>query len=248
MAISVTPIHDALQQVAALQAVQKDNLELLAATKEVKLFQARRFQASYADLARIPRYQPAIRFFLLELYSDKDFGARDQQFARIANTIARIFPQSVVQTTTTLAKVHALTEHLDHEMALHWLASRASHPALDEAHRYTHCWRATGEADSRFQQLALVQQLGQDLAQLTRKPGLRSLLKMMRTPARAANLGTLQDFLEAGFDAFAHIRGADELLLQIEQRESHWINALFSQEPDTSATQLQLLLDTVDRR
>lgn len=246
MTTSVTTVHDALQQVAALQAVQKNDLALLSASRAVKLFQARRFQASYADLARVPRYQPAIRFFLLELYSDKDFGTRDQQFARIANTIARVFPKSVVQTTITLAQVHALTEHLDHQMALHWMASQASHPTLDDAHRYAYCWRATGEAESRHLQLALVQQLGQDLAQLTRKPGLRSLLKMMRTPARAANLGALQDFLEAGFDAFAHIRGADELLQQIAQRESHWINVLFSQALETSAVQLQRLLDTAE--
>lgn len=160
--------------------------------------------------------------------------------------LPEFFPKSVVQTTITLAQVHVLTEHLDHQMALHWMASQASHPTLDDAHRYAYCWRATGQAESRHRQLALVQQLGQDLAQLTRKPGLRSLLKMMRTPARAANLGALQDFLEAGFDAFAHIRGAEELLQQIAQRESHWINVLFSQALETSAVQLQRLLDTAE--
>ena len=55
--------------------------------------------------------------------------------------------------------------------------------------------------------------MGNELAQLTRKPGLRTMLRMMRKPAHAAGMGALQQFLESGFDTFGQLarqRGAVE--------------------------------------
>lgn len=61
-------------------------------------------------------------------------------------------------------------------------------------------------------------------------PGLRTMLKMMRRPAGAAGLESLQQFLESGFDAFGTMQGADEFLTLIEQRETAWIGALFDED------------------
>ena len=49
--------------------------------------------------------------FLDELYGDWDCERRDQQFARISNTIARLFPVAVADTPATLDEVHASTEN-----------------------------------------------------------------------------------------------------------------------------------------
>lgn len=64
-----------------------------------------------------------------------------------------------------------------------------------------------GDAGARQRQLDVVLHLGHELNHLTRTLGLRMLLKMMRRPAAAAGLSSLQHFLEAGFDAFADMRG-----------------------------------------
>ena len=71
---------------------------MAAANAAIKRFQAQRFQATYPDLLQSPRHPAAARFFLHELYSDKEYAERDQQFARIAYTLARLFPQSAVNT------------------------------------------------------------------------------------------------------------------------------------------------------
>jgi len=49
---------------------------------------------------------------------------------------------------------------------------------------------------------------------------------MMRGPAQAAGLGALQGFLEAGFEAFGHMGGADDFLNTIATREQAWLNRL----------------------
>jgi hypothetical protein len=215
---------------------------LARASAELKRFQARRFQATYSDLLHSSRYKTAATFFLKELYSDKDYAERDQQFARIAGTIAKLFPQPVVNTAAALAEVHALTEKLDDLMARTWLADKVTTPEGDECARYIRCWRQVGDIDARTRQLEVVLHLGQELNRLTRMFGLRTLLKMMRGPATAAGLDSLQNFLENGFDAFANMRGADEFLRVIKERETAWIHSLFEDDAVTCETRLSHLL------
>ncbi|UUZ62310.1 hypothetical protein LP417_19345 [Polaromonas sp. P1-6] len=128
MDASANNIQIALQAVSAIRQQHAATPQLAQASAEVKRFQARRFKATYADLLHSPRYKTAAAFFLHELYSDKDYAERDQQFARIANTIAKLFPQAVVNTAAALAEVHALTEELDNLMAQQWLADKSANP------------------------------------------------------------------------------------------------------------------------
>lgn len=235
-------IHDALQAVSELRQQHAADPLLAQASADIKRFQARRFQATYADLLHSRRYKTAAAFFLHELYSDENYAERDQQFARIANTIAKIFPQPVVNTAAALAEVHALTEQLDDLMARQWLADKSASPVGSECARYIRCWRRVEDAAARHRQLEVVLHLGHELDRLTRMLGLRTLLKMMRRPAAVAGLTTLQHFLETGFDAFAGMRGADEFLELIDQRESVWIRSLFDDEAVTCETKLSHLL------
>ncbi len=235
-------IHDALETVAKLRQQHKADPPLARASAEVKRFQARRFQATYSDLLHSHRYKTAATFFLQELYSDKDYAERDQQFARIAGTIAKLFPQPVVNTAAALAQVHALTEQLDDLMAREWLADTADASPGDECARYIRCWRRVGDMAARKRQLEVVLHLGQELDRLTKMFGLRTLLKMMRGPAAAAGLNSLQHFLEAGFDAFANMRGAGEFLKVIKERETAWIHSLFEDDAVTCETRLGHLL------
>lgn len=242
MATSAQTIQDALQRVAQFRQQHAGDPALAKAIAEVKRFQARRFQATYADLLHNPRYARAARFFLQELYSDRDYASRDQQFARIASTIARLFPQPVVDTSAALAEVHALTETLDDRMAHAWRAESLAAPQDGEPARYVRCWRQSGDRAARQHQLDVVLQLGQELDRLTRARGLRTLLRMMRRPAAAAGLDALQQFLETGFDAFAQMGGAEKFLMRVEQRESEWIRALFDDDTVVCATKLSHLL------
>ena len=231
-------IREAMQAVSLLRQSRAAHPRLDEACVEVKHFQAQRFRATYADLLSDPRYQHAADFFLNELYGGHDYAQRDQQFARIANTMARLFPAAVVETAASLAEVHALTEELDDRIARQWLvASGLQLPA-----RYIASWRAVADRSARLQQLHVVLHLGQELDRLTRTRGLRTLLRMMRGPAHAAGLSALQNFLETGFDAFAGMRGATEFLSLIETRESAWIASLFDDEAVACETQLNQLL------
>jgi hypothetical protein len=193
----------------------------------VKAWQQARFERTHADLFDHPRYGRAARFFVDELYGPQDFAQRDAQFSRIVPALVRLFPDDIVETVEALAAVHALSERLDSAMAGHLAGAAPSRAS------YVRAWQATGEPTSRRRQLELVMRVGQSLDRHTRSLMLRTSLKAMRGPARAAGLGALQAFLETGFEAFGAMRGAREFLATIETRETALVERLF--EPDAVA-------------
>ena len=223
-------IRTAVADVSALRLEALGNPALAAGIATVKRFQAARFNRTYADVLSAGPYKGAARFFVDELYSGRDYTQRDAQFSRIAGALQTFFPKHVVATAVALAQLHALTEEIDHEMGRVWIGDGAS--STDETQRYMQVWCAVGRQEDRARQLANVLEVGQELDRLTRLPGLRLTLRMMRRPAQAAGLSSLQGFLENGFDTFGAMSGkgtgARDFLALIKTRESALIEALFS--------------------
>lgn len=234
------------QAVAEVSLLRQEGLSVPAlggAVRHVKQLQGRRFAGTYADLLGTGPYAAASRFFLEELYSDKDYAERDAQFARIAGAVERLFPADVAATAVALAQLHALTEALDHAMALAWLRTAESKPGTE---RYVEAWREVSRRADRDRQLSMVLAIGVEMARLTRTPGLRFMLKMMRGPAAAAGMGSLQRFLETGFDTFAAMArrpgGAENFLEIIRGREAGFIALMFDADPVASGTELERIL------
>jgi hypothetical protein len=111
-------IRDAVARVSNLRRDCALDPTLAASVYAVKAFQARRFAGTYSDLLASDTYRHAARFFLVELYSDKDYSDRDAQFGRIAGGLQTLFTKQVVATAVSLAQLHLLTEELDHAMGL----------------------------------------------------------------------------------------------------------------------------------
>jgi hypothetical protein len=241
-------IRTAIAEVASLRESAANRPELARALGEVKSLQAARFESSYSDLLATTVYGPATRFFLEDLYGNVDFGDRDHQFSRIAGSLQTFFPAQVISTAVALATLHLQTELLDHAMAKAWLARPKQ---VDAAERYVACWRFVGSSPERYLQLEAVIRIGKELDSLTKTPGLRMTLRMMRGPAKIAGLSALQSFLEKGFDTFSKMsvspNGASHFLEVIRARESHWINILSEGSSENATAALATSLqNTVD--
>ncbi|MEK8032062.1 hypothetical protein AACH06_14645 [Ideonella sp. DXS29W] len=219
-----------LQQVEAERAARNADADLSARVTAVKAYQRERFSRTHADLLAHPRYAAAARFFLDDLYGPHDFAERDAQFARIVPALVRLFPHEVVATVDSLAELHALSESLDSAMA-----KQLDSPGVD-ALAYRRAWQAVGRPSDRQRQVDLVMALGGQLDRYTRNRLLRHSLKLMRGPARAAGLASLQTFLERGFDTFSAMQGSTEFMALIERRELELIRALFDTAVVTPAT------------
>lgn len=218
-------ILDQLAVVEGERARRAADATLGAAVLQLKSYQRDRFAHTYADLLASARYAAAARFFLDELYGPRDFSDRDAQFARVVPAMVRLFPQEIVDTVDTLARLHALSETLDTRMA-ELLQGRTI-----DAWAYTRAWQQSSEPPAREEQIVLTLAIGGALDRLTRKPLLRGSLHLMRGPARAAGLGALQQFLECGFDTFKAMGGAGDFLQCVGDRERALAAALFAAPP-----------------
>jgi hypothetical protein len=236
-------IREAMARVSELRQMASDAPELALAVHAIKQIQASRFAGTYQDLLDSPIYCTTANFFLTELYSERDYSLRDAQFSRIAGALELTFPDQVVSTAVALAKLHCLTEELDMAMAQCWLTNTEELPTS----RYCFAWQMVGQRTKRNWQLATVLDIGLALDQLTRKRGLRLMLKMMRRPAGLAGLGSFQMFLESGFDRFSGIGrnggSVQHFLSIVKARESDWLDLLFENSDTHGVTHLDNILN-----
>ena len=225
-----------LQAVAQQRSLRAADSALANSVLAVKAFQHLRFSKTYSDMLASPRYGPAARFFLADLYGPQDYSERDVQFARVVPLLVRMLPKELLQTLVALARLHALSEQLDTGMAQALMQRLApvqrgtsGGNKLDlDYDRYADAWRTASTVSERERQIDLTVQVGRALERYTNKPLLRHSLSIMRAPAQAAGLGALQRFLEVGFDTFKKMNGAAEFLGAIEVRERAHATALFS--------------------
>jgi hypothetical protein len=199
----------------------------------LRAWQADRLARTYADLLANARYGPAARFFLDDLYGPKDFAERDDEMARILPTMMRLLPTSAVRTFGLAIELDCLSEQLDAALidALRADVGSGAPLAIDFA-PYAAAFRKCANRPERERQIALVGEIGRALDALARKPLIAKAVEMMRGPAHAAGLGALHEFLERGFQAFRHMRGATEFLAVIDRRERGILQRLFAGDPE----------------
>jgi hypothetical protein len=212
-----------LERARGLHEQRAASPALATALDRLAHWQSRRLNATYADLARDPRYAAAIAFFGTDLYGPGDFSRRDADLARVVPLMAKVLPEGVLKTVAGAMELSALSHELDCA-----LLERLDPAAPLSVAGYCEAYRRLDNRRSRERQIALIVAVGRALDSYVSKPLVRSALTAMRQPARLAGLGALQDLLERGFAAFRRMRGADEFLTEVETRETALMNAIFA--------------------
>lgn len=192
----------------------------------LKEWQAARLARTYADLLASERYNPAAEFFLSDLYGPKDFRSRDEELARVVPIMVRVLPARALMTLLEAVRMDTLSESLDTGMVL--ALRKAGRSKEIDWPSYVAAYRACGRRKDRELQIALIDKIGKTLDRLTRMPLIRYSLKLMNGPAHLAGLGALHSFLQRGFDAFSEMRGADEFLAIVTERETALMREWFA--------------------
>ncbi len=202
----------------------------LAWLPELRRWQAARLERSFGHFLADPKRRGAAMFFLTDVYGDQDFSRRDANVAKVVPMMQRLLPAAVLETVADAIELGTLTHALDLRMAeaLETLAPRRKR--LDEA-LYAQAYRQVGHSRLRGHQIDLIAQLGVGLAKAVKMPGVLTLLKLSRGPARATGLGELQGFLERGFAAFSALGDGKAFVGDIEQAEREVSRRLFAGAP-----------------
>jgi len=198
---------------------------------EVRRWQTRRLEASFDRFLRDPQRRPAAQFFLTDVYNEHDFARRDADIARVLPMMQRLLPENLLATVADAIELGLLTHALDLRMAQVLQRIGGSRRRLDAA-LYARAYRIAGLPRLRGYQIDLIARVGLGLGHALRLPGVSMLLRLSRTPARAAGLSQLQGFLERGFEAFGRLGDARRFIGEIEQDERHIARRLFAGEPD----------------
>jgi hypothetical protein len=223
MAIAQTDLMTELERARRLHDERAASPRLASALDRIADFQARRLDATYRDLALDPRYRDAIAFFRSDLYGPGDFSRRDADLARVVPMMRRLVPAGAMATMTMAIQLSVLSQELDRAL-LH----RLDVDAPLRVATYCVAYRGCANRAVRMQQIALIGRIGSGLDRYVHSPLLRKTLAVMRVPAKAAGLATLQRFLERGVASFASMRGATEFLGTIATRETALMNEIFA--------------------
>src|SRR5437899_1322635 len=139
-----------LKRARALHEERAASPELAAALDRLALWQSRRLNATYADLAREPRYAGAIEFFQTDLYGPGDFSRRDADLMRVVPLMVRILPEGVIATISDAMELSALSRELDRA-----LLEKLKSAPLSVA-TYCAAYRALANRGARERQIALI--------------------------------------------------------------------------------------------
>lgn len=216
-----------LQTLRGLDHTDIDRSAFFNDVARVKRWQHIRLSKTYADLLSDQRFAPATTFFLDELYGGNESASpsiRDRDLIRMYPTMKRVLPKFAFDTVTKALALDVLSEEFDQALA------RKLGSKTITAANYADAFCAVGRQKERLNQVTLMQDVGMGLDRVVKKPLIYSTLKLLRRPSKIAGLAEMQRFLEAGFSAFRHMKGADYFLSTIAERETALIEAIFARE------------------
>ena len=215
-----------LERNAALRDVFAVDPALVARLAELQQWQSRRLLRSHADLRANPRYRKAVEFFFSELYGGGDPRGRDRDLLRVQRVMEKLLPAEALHALCLAIELEILSQELDADV----VRALPSGPITVES--YAEGYRAAGRPADREHQIAVLGEIGGYLDKVVKRPVIRALVRFARGPAHAAGFGTLQKFLERGLDAFEAMRGADEFLATIREREVRAMQRIFARTTD----------------
>jgi hypothetical protein len=196
----------------------------------LRQFQSYRLARTHADLLAGPRFGPAARFFLSDIYGPRDFSQRDADMQRFYDGVRKVLPERAVAVLGDVVNLSALTNELDDRL-IHALVDDLGVTDTITLEQYAAAYRVCDNYDERLRQLQLIEEIGRGIDRMVKIPFIAVALRLAHTPAVMAGWAELQEYLERGFSAFKHMKGADEFMNAIIGRETRILDAIFANEP-----------------
>lgn len=196
----------------------------------LRQWQVDRLAQTHEDLLRNKRYGRACQFFLSDIYGAQDFSQRDADAENVYRTMRKYLPDRLLITMGKTIALNKITQQLDAHL-LEALVNRLGMTDTLTTEMYAEAYRLCDNYETRQKQLDMVLDVGRGVDNLTRIPMIGMVLRAARRPANRSGWSELQDFMERGFAAFKEMRGADQFLAIVEQRERQILDQIFANAP-----------------
>ncbi|HMT21115.1 MAG TPA: hypothetical protein PKE20_07720 [Promineifilum sp.] len=211
--------------------VDVEDAELPPAIRLLREWQAARLAMTHRDLLESPRYRPATLFFLSDVYAPRDFSQRNYDIQKAYNAMRKAVPERVVHVLAETIELHQFTDELDAKLveALFNQLGVGEHITHEQ---YAEAYRICDNYADRARQIDMIVRIGRSVDRIVRLPFIGLTLRLAHTPAVLAGWHELQGFLERGYAAFKHMKGAEVFLSTIVTREMGILDRIYAGNSD----------------
>ncbi len=193
----------------------------------LRAWQSRRLERTYADLLADPRYEPACRFILSDIYAPRDFSQRDHDAEQIHAVLSRFLPAALLQTLTDAIEMNRLTAALDQAL-LRMLVDQLGMTGELTPELYAQGYRACDNYAERLHQIELITGILRQVGEGARFPGVGVTLAVARKPAERLGWAEAFDFLVRGRAAFKPMRDVETFVSTIQRRETCILDQIYA--------------------
>lgn len=208
--------------------------ELTDEIRMLRAWQTARLSRTYQDFLESRRYNPAAEFFLSDIYAPRDFSQRNYDLERFYEGVRKVLPERAVSILANAVELYQLSDRLDDELARALIDELGVTDTITPE-QYAEAYRICNNYDDRVRQIELINHIGKGVDNLISLPFIGLTLRLAHTPAVLAGWSELQGFLERGYAAFKHMKGADEFLNTVTEREMAILDRIYAGENDPFA-------------
>jgi hypothetical protein len=203
----------------------------------LRVWQSQRLARTYADLLEQPRYNPACRFFLEDIYAERDFSQRDHDLETMYDFMRRFVPDAVSRPAALTIKLHRMTDALDQKL-LDVLVNQLGITDSITVEQYAEAYRRCDNYRERVEQIDLIIEICEHIDGIVRNPITGPALSLAKRPLRGAGYGEVVTFLERGYDSFKRMHGSHHFRQTLQDRELSALDRMYAHHPDPFGIEL----------
>lgn len=227
----LAPFDDLLLKYKAFK--YHDDVVLAQRLKDVQTWMKQRIAHTHHDFFAQPKNKLMAQYFLKRLYGGPDFDALAQQIERLlkfAHKVEKFVPENGIKTGTKSVSLAVLATQLDEQIAIQLLQDYpAEAPITDEMMRQTLI--KLDQADVRYQQLDLLDELGIVLDKYMRSTMMYTTFKMCKGLAHKYQFDGMYEFIQEGFSAMKPLKSAAKFIQIFTEKEREIIAKVHSGHP-----------------
>ena len=211
-----------------------DDVVLAQRLHDVQTWMKQRIAQTHQAFFAQPKHQLMAQYFLKRLYGGPDFDALAQQIERLlkfAHKVEKFVPENGIKTGTQSVKLAVLATQLDEQIAIQLLQDYpAETPITDEIMRQT--LLKLNQADARYQQLQLLDELGITLDKYMRSTMMYTTFKMCKGLAHKYQFDGMYEFIQEGFSAMKPLKSAAKFIHTFTETERDIIAKVHTGHPN----------------
>ena len=172
-------------------------------------------------------HSAAVDFFISDL-TGIDISRRDQDLARVVPVMTRMLPNRALRALADAMTLNARVLEVNLSICQELFRERELGNEITERDYCLACRRASS-LNECLELVSLTRLVGEDLRRITKTPILGVILRAMRSPARLAGFGEMQDFLETGYRTFSAMEDVNRFLDDMSTRTTEIFTRIYSE-------------------